>query len=63
MPTVKLIGTVLLPRPGASNANDEHYAGEEVDVPAEVAERFERIGLAEPVAKRGRAAKKDSEEE
>lgn len=57
MPTVKLTGTVLLPRPGASNANDEHYAGEEVDVPAEVAERLERIGVAEPVEtkKRSRA--------
>ena len=62
MPTVKLTGTVLLPRPGTSNANDEHHAGEEVEVSAEVAERFERIGAAEPVAKRSRA-KKDAEEE
>lgn len=62
MPTVKLTRTVLLPRPGASNANDEHYEGEEVEVPAPVAERLERIGAAEPVAKRGRAKKADEEE-
>ena len=57
MPTVKLTRTVLLPRPGASNANDEHYAEEEVEVSAEVAERLERIGACEPVEakKRSRA--------
>lgn len=61
MPTVKLTGTVLLPRPGASNANDEHYAGEEVEVPAEVAERFERIGLAEPVEAKKRSRTRTEE--
>lgn len=44
---VKLLDSVLLPAPDGRRAQVEHKAGETVAVPAAVAARLLRIGLAE----------------